>query len=84
MPISLEGDYIYMRISHIHETWLLELLGSGDIFVRDRASTATVDLLRCVINKMNIEVTVGPPYSPSLHPINLLGTDERKNLHTPS
>ena len=73
-----------MRMSHVYGTWLPEVLGSGDIFIRDRASTDTAYPLRCVFDKMSIETTVGPPYSPSLHPINLLGTDERKNLHTPS
>lgn len=60
-----------MRISHLYETWLPEALGSGDTFIRDRASTDTAYLLRCVFDKMNIEITVGPPYSPSLHRLSI-------------
>lgn len=68
-PEVAHGGVTAWVISHVYEAWLPELVGPGDVFMYDGASMHTACIVRYLLDEINTEVMVWPPYSPDLNPI---------------
>jgi transposase len=74
VPLSSDGSsrgggITATVIRQIYMDRLPELLENGDIFMQDNAPVHTAHIIRQLLQEMQVEVMVWPPYSPDLNPI---------------
>lgn len=67
--IALDGRVTGALIRDLYRAFLSDLLGPGDIFMHDNAPTHTACIVKAVLQELQIEVMIWPPYSPELNPI---------------
>lgn len=86
--VPIDGDLDAPRggvtsrvIRDLYQAFLPEFIGLNDIFMQDNAPVHTARIVKQVLEDLNIEVMVWPPYSPDLNPIENLWAIMKQEIY---